>query len=635
MIGVMSLPPADRDTALGDTIQNTPSTQPDDTRPIDATPLRSVTVAERYVPTESLGKGGMGIVMSVRDEQIGREIAIKRLLASRRDNESVRARFEREARVQAQLEHPSIVPVYDLGVDAQGDAWFTMKKVKGVTLAHGIARLRAGDAAISLKYSRRRLLTAFTNVCLAIDFAHARGIVHRDLKPENVMLGDFGEVYVLDWGIAKIAGVSDAELSRPSQAALGGEAGGTEAGEVLGTIGYMPPEQLASAATVQARSDVWALGAILFEILALEPLLPRMTLGEAIASIGDPIDRSPSRRARDASISPRLDEICERATAPEIGDRYRSARALHDDVMAFLDGDLEAQRRREQAQAHLERAREAEARAADAAQTAQQRTVAMQEINKALALDPTNEPAKHAMVRMLLQPAPSLPKSARAELEQARVDETRVGFRVGALGFLSMYLFLPLYLWMGIRDWAHTGAVLALIGVSAGLLWWGSRVPSRARVAMQLTVVSAGVLIALLARVVGTFASAPLLTFLMAVGLVFNRTQLGWKSVLALVMISLGAPMLLELAGVIAPSYAFSDGHIEVLPHMTDLPPVPTMVTMTLTCVSCIGLAAFFLMRVHALLRRTQEQLWGYSWNLRQFLPELPGAPQAGSLPGL
>jgi eukaryotic-like serine/threonine-protein kinase len=621
----MAAPPGHRDPALEPTLQDT---QLDAGRPIDSTPLRSLDFTERYVPTTSLGQGGMGVVLSVRDEQIGREIAIKRLLSSRRDNPSVRARFQREARVQAQLEHPSIVPVYDLGVDEQGDAWFTMKKIRGITLASVIGGLRAKDPDIVERFTRRRLLTAFTNVCLAIDFAHTHGVVHRDLKPENVMLGEFGEVYVLDWGIAKIAGVSDAELSA-TQPPGAGDGPGTQVGEVLGTIGYMPPEQLSGASTVGPRSDVWSLGAILFELLTLEPLLPRMTLGEAIMASDEPIEARPSKRAPDLVVTAGLDTICERATARAILDRYPSARALHDDVMLYLDGDLEAQRRREQAAAHLHRARDAEENAArDGSDRSAQRTLAMQEVNRALALDPANDDAKHTMVRMLAEPQPVLPPAARAELEASRAGVTRVAFKVGAFGFLAMYLFLPMYLWMGIRDWTLTGAVLALIATSAALLWWGATVPSRARVAMLLTIISAGALIALLSRVVGTFASAPLLAFLMAVGLVFNSTQLGIKSVLALVLIALGIPLALELSGVIEPSYAYAGGAIVVVPHMTNLPAVPTTITMALTCLSTIGLAAFYLMRVHGQLRSTQEQLWGYSWNLRQFLPALPPAPQ-------
>jgi hypothetical protein len=286
--------------------------------------------------------------------------------------------------------------------------------------------------------------------------------------------------------------------------------------------------------------------------------------------------------------------------------------------MAFLDGDLESQRRRAQSAEHLARAERAEQ------ERPPQRTLAMQEINKALALDATNEQARQAMVRMMIEPPTSLPVEALAELDRDVAAENRIGFRVGALGFLTMYMFLPLYLWMGIRDWTTTCAVLGLIAACAGLMWWGSTVPSRARPSMMLTIATAGVLIALLTRVVGPFAMAPMLTLLMAMGVVFNRTGLRITAVVVLVFLSLGAPVVLELAGLVRRSYVFDHGTIVVQPHMTALPAIPTLITMTMTSVACIGLAAFFLIRVHAQLRATQERVVAYSWNLRQFLPAQP-----------
>src|SRR5262245_2684514 len=148
--------------------------------------------AERYRWLGQIGKGGMGDIQLVKDTRILRDVAMKLLRAGVRDHAEFRERFLFEARLQGQLEHPSIVPVHDLGVTSEGDVYFTMKRIRGVTLAKALTD-RAGT------YSRRRLLTAFSSVCLAVDFAHTRGVVHRDLKPQNIMPGDFGEVYVLDW----------------------------------------------------------------------------------------------------------------------------------------------------------------------------------------------------------------------------------------------------------------------------------------------------------------------------------------------------------------------------------------------------------------------------------------------------
>src|SRR5690606_28274637 len=180
-----------------------------------------------------------GEVHFCRDRRIGRDVAMKVIRAEHQGDTTLRHRFIREARVQGQLEHPSIVPVYDLGVDAKGSAYFTMKRLRGLTLARILSELREGEPAALQSFSRRKLLTAFSSICLAVDFAHARGVLHRDLKPANIMLGDFGEVYLLDWGVAKL-------MDTPHQMLDMGEdpmSTRTIPGDVLGTLGYMSPEQ--------------------------------------------------------------------------------------------------------------------------------------------------------------------------------------------------------------------------------------------------------------------------------------------------------------------------------------------------------------------------------------------------------
>ena len=146
--------------------------------------------AERYRIGERIGRGGMGEVLAARDEHLGREVAIKRMRAEAPTAIQM-TRFLHEARIQGRLDHPAIVPVHDVGFDGRGRPYFAMKKLAGTTLS---AILKAREAP------RRRLLRAFADVCLAVEFAHVRGVIHRDLKPDNVILGDSGEVYVLDWG---------------------------------------------------------------------------------------------------------------------------------------------------------------------------------------------------------------------------------------------------------------------------------------------------------------------------------------------------------------------------------------------------------------------------------------------------
>ena len=153
-----------------------------------------------YVLGETIGRGGMGAVIAAQDLRIGREVAVKRMATMTPDGEQV-ARFLREARIQARLEHPAIVPVHELSVDELGRPFFTMKRIAGQTLGERLAD----------RVPQNRLLRVFVDVCRAIEFAHARGVVHRDLKPSNIMLGDYGETYVIDWGIARVLAAGEAD----------------------------------------------------------------------------------------------------------------------------------------------------------------------------------------------------------------------------------------------------------------------------------------------------------------------------------------------------------------------------------------------------------------------------------------
>ncbi|HTL34902.1 MAG TPA: serine/threonine-protein kinase, partial [Kofleriaceae bacterium] len=158
----------------------------------------------RYRQQGLLGKGGMGEVRLIEDGVIGREVAVKTIAPTMSGDSGIRARFLREVRIQGQLEHPSIVPVYDLGIDEAGNDYFTMRRIAGRTLAKVLTSLARGEAEAVVAFPRNALLTVFRQICLAVAYAHSKGVVHRDLKPANVMIGDFGEVYVLDWGLARV-----------------------------------------------------------------------------------------------------------------------------------------------------------------------------------------------------------------------------------------------------------------------------------------------------------------------------------------------------------------------------------------------------------------------------------------------
>ena len=326
---------------------------------------------DRYHIGDALGRGGMGEVLAARDEQIGREVAIKRIRADAPSDRSIE-RFVREARIQGRLEHPAIVPVHEIGRDVQGLPYFAMKKLAGTTLAKMMELPLEQRIAM-----RQRMLRAFVEVCLAIEFAHVHGVVHRDLKPSNIMLGDFGEVYVLDWGVAKILG----EHESGGEFADSGE-GLTVAGSIVGTPGYMSPEQALAASDIDARSDVYALGRVLEDMLG-------------------------------ADAPPELADLAKRATADDRGARVQTARELADTVQRFLDGDRDLAHRRTLAREHLERANAAIAKGTGE----QERKLAIAAAGRALALDPENAEAGALVAQLVLHPEPLPPAQLAQGLE--------------------------------------------------------------------------------------------------------------------------------------------------------------------------------------------------------------------------
>jgi serine/threonine-protein kinase len=332
---------------------------PDAAPTLPGTPVQQ---AGRYELLGEIGRGGMGLVMRGRDPELGRDLALKVLLEEGAGRPDVVQRFREEAQIGGQLQHPGVVPVYELGRFDDGRPFFTMKLVKGVTLAR-LFRERSSPAQ-----DWPRFLGIFAQVCQAVAFAHSRGVIHRDLKPANVMAGAFGEVQVMDWGLAKILAERGA---RPPVAAehyvptvvkvsrIKSDSTETQEGEVLGTPSYMPPEQaLGEIDRLDARADVFSLGAILCELLTGTPpyVGPDVQAVLRQARRGELADALARLAACDADAE--LIGLARRCLAAEPADRPRDAGEVARAVVAYLSGVEERAR-----QAEVERAA-AEVRAA-------------------------------------------------------------------------------------------------------------------------------------------------------------------------------------------------------------------------------------------------------------------------------
>jgi serine/threonine protein kinase len=343
----------------------------------DENALLTGTPHERFIVEGAIARGGMGMILSVRDLNIRRSIAMK-VLTSDSPSDKQLLRFIEEAQITGQLEHPNIIPVHELGVSESGRVFYTMKLVTGVTLLDVIKGIREHREEIVDKFPLGQLLTIFTKVCDAIAFAHAHDVIHRDLKPDNIMVGEYGEVLLMDWGLAKVVGergrqriedieeemaaieaMRNMETLEPGRPRQSMSAQRTLEGQILGTPNYMAPEQAAGRISeLDHRTDIYALGGILYDLLCLRPPIDGASLKEMVhkikkSEIPHPSVYNPRKSKKGKLIHPDnivlhhcpdgrvpdpLAAVALKALALSQQDRYQTVEELQRDIFNYQSG---------------------------------------------------------------------------------------------------------------------------------------------------------------------------------------------------------------------------------------------------------------------------------------------------------
>lgn len=571
-----------------------------ESHPVDPSYDAPITGVTAYAYGDVIGKGGMGEVVNVHDRRIGRDVALKRLSAEA-PTETEIERFLREARIQARLEHPAIVPVYELGKDSGGRPYFTMKRLIGRTLRELLPAEAPGS---------QRMLRAFAEVCSAVEFAHQRGVVHRDLKPSNVMLGDYGEVYVLDWGLARVFTDAATEVVT---ADLGSLDGSGEPSQLLGTPGYIAPEQLHTTGEVGRPVDVYALGSLLFEILTKQPLHPRQAQAAIASTLNATTVVSPALRFPDLGIPPELDALATGALAMDAAARP-SARQLGERVQAYLDGDRDLIRRKDIARDQLARAH--------TALEAGQRARAMHDAGRALALDPELSGAAELVTTLVLEPPKDPPPELAAALRAADADHVRRHARTAAIAYLAIASFFPIAAWNGIRRWPEVLAVFAAALLLSGAAWAIRNKPERSFVEMLGYAIGNGILLALLGRLAGPFTFVPALTCVIIMSSMTYPAFVRRSWVLILIMVaSFVVPLALEARGLLAQTWELRGGGLFSHGGALVLSGAPTLALIIGATLATVVVSGFHASAIARATQRAQLALVTQAWHLRQLLP--------------
>lgn len=537
----------------------------------------------RYCETGVLGEGGMGRVSLVDDAVVRRQVALKRVRPDKQDQRAMAARFVEEARLQGRLQHPNILPVYDIGVDDEDQPYFTMRPIEGQSLAEALGEV---DATAR----RREFLSGLSQVALAVDYAHRNDVVHCDLKPRNIVLGTFGEVYVVDWGAAH-----DLRLSLRERASI-----------LSGSPNYMAPEQTDGRThLIAATTDVFALGAIVFEVVRGHSLAESVRSASAGADVfGD--------------LPEPLGVLCQRATSTDPDHRYPSMREFHDVLQGFLDGELDGERK----------ASESRRLASDAARSAEllsssdneleERTHAVQAAGRALALDPSNPVAFEVFLDVLDTPMQEEPSEVVDMAADAQLERIRRLGKTAVFAYCGQLLHSPLFLAADVREPGYLYAFYASMAVATVVALWTHLRPSEAKVALCLAVSSLGA--ASLTGLLGPLFVMPMVVIVNAAtfGVMFSGRKTALPTLAG--VLSLSAPYVGSKLGWLPDVYAFGGDSLVIQAGAFALDAGAEMILFAVNLVT-LAFGSIVIAVLSLRVRSVERRLFAQTWHLRRLLP--------------
>lgn len=289
----------------------------------------------RYTGHKTIATGGKCIIQSCHDYHLSRRVAMKSLRKELAGDALEQKRFVREARVSAMLQHPNTIPVYELSRNSRGAYFFTMKLMEGDTLREVVDRSRESEFYFIEGYGLDRMVSILIQVGHALDYAHSHRVIHRDVKPANILMGPFGEVVLLDWGLAKVWNADDDEPEPNLTMATDKDTSLTGQGQLQGTAPYMSPEQIDRERSIDPRTDVYSLGAVLYESLTLETMIEGGSLQEICDNARHQVPKSPTLRTPDRNIPKDLEAICMKSVAKDPNDRFESVHKLVTELRAW------------------------------------------------------------------------------------------------------------------------------------------------------------------------------------------------------------------------------------------------------------------------------------------------------------